>query len=243
MDYFASGRLDIEVATEVVKGIAEGCRQAGCALVGGEIAEMPNLYAGGDYDLAGFVSGLVDREKIIDGSTIKAGNIVIGLASSGLHSNGYSLVRKICFRDHNFTVDDIPTELGCPLGEELLRPTKIYVQPVLNVLKKYQILGMVHNTGGGFIDNIPRILPNDMKAVLKKGSWDIPQIFPFLQKYGEIPEEEMYRTFNMGVGLLVIVDKEDVREVCTAFEKEGEKAAVIGEIAVLQGDEERVLLQ
>ena len=166
LDYFAVGKLDLTVAKDIVTGIAEGCKQAKCSLVGGETAEMPGLYQGNDYDLAGFVTGIVDRNSIIDGSDIKAGDKIIGLASSGIHSNGYSLVRKVCFSDHNFTVDQFIDELGCTLGEELLKPTKIYVQPVLNVLKNYPIHGMVHNTGGGFIDNVPRIMPAGYKAVI-----------------------------------------------------------------------------
>ncbi len=232
LDYFAAGKLDIAIAREVVAGIAAGCRQAGCSLVGGETAEMPSLYQGEDYDLAGFVTGIVDRDNIIDGSRIKAGDAIIGLASSGIHSNGYSLVRKICFADHKLTVDQQIEVLGCTLGEELLRPTKIYVHPVLRTLKKYTINGMVHNTGGGFIDNIPRILPPATRAILYPGSWHIPPIFPFLQEKGDIPEQEMYHTFNMGIGLLVIVDRDIADNVCAAFTQEGEQAAIIGKIAV-----------
>ncbi len=225
------GKLDIAIAKEVVIGIAEGCRQAGCSLVGGETAEMPSLYQGEDYDLAGFVTGIVDKDNIIDGSKIKPGDTIIGLASSGIHSNGYSLVRKICFTDHKLTVNQQIEEFGCTLGEELLRPTRIYVQPVLRTLEKYPINGMVHNTGGGFIDNIPRILPPQTRAVLTPGSWQIPPIFPFLQEKGDIPTLEMYRTFNMGIGLLVIVDREIADNVCAAFIQEGEQATIIGEIA------------
>ncbi len=243
LDYFAVGKLDITTAKEIITGIAEGCKQAGCSLVGGETAEMPNLYQGEDYDLAGFVSGIVDRDKIINGSKIKPGDTIIGLASSGIHSNGYSLVRKICFSDHNFTVDQYIEELGCTLGEELLRPTRIYVQPVLRTLEQYTINGMVHNTGGGFIDNIPRILPKGTRAMLHSGSWDIPPIFPFLQEKGEIPEQEMYRTFNMGIGLLVIVDKENADQVCTAFQQQGEKAKIIGEIVTQNSNQPLVEIE
>ena len=155
LDYFAIGQLDLDIASDVVEGIAEGCKQAMCSLVGGETAEMPGMYHAGDYDVAGFVTGIVDRDNIIDGSDIRVGNKIIGLASNGLHSNGFSLVRKICFNDLSLTVDDYIEPLGCKLGEELLKPTRIYVQPILNVLKNYKINGMVHNTGGGFYDNIP----------------------------------------------------------------------------------------
>lgn len=230
LDYFAVGKLDLAIAKDVVAGIAEGCRQAHCSLVGGETAEMPGLYQGKDYDLAGFVTGIVDRDAIIDGSDIRAGDKIIGITSSGLHSNGYSLVRKICFTDHNLSVNQHIDELGCPLGEELLKPTRIYVQSVLNVMKNYPINGMVHNTGGGFIDNIPRILPKGYKAVLDAAQWPVPPIFPYLQTLGEIPIEEMYRTFNMGIGLLVIVDEAKASDIRHHFEAVGEEAYIIGEV-------------
>jgi phosphoribosylformylglycinamidine cyclo-ligase len=234
LDYFAVGKLEIKIAKEVVTGIAEGCKQALCSLVGGETAEMPGLYRDKDYDLAGFVTGIVDRDAIIDGSDISAGDKIIGLSSSGLHSNGFSLVRKICFSDHNLSVDDYIEELGCTLGEELLRPTRIYVQSVLNVLKNFPINGMVHNTGGGFIDNIPRVLPKGCKAVLNSGTWDIPPIFPFLQSKGEIPEEEMFRTFNMGIGFACVVSETDADATLIAFETSDLEAVMIGRI--VEGD-------
>ena len=237
LDYFAVGKLDLGVAKEIISGIAEGCRQAHCSLVGGETAEMPGIYKNHDYDLAGFVTGIVDRDAIIDGSDIRAGDKIIGLTSSGLHSNGYSLVRKICFADHLLTVDQHIDELGCPLGEELLKPTKIYVQSVLNVLKNFRINGMVHNTGGGFIDNIPRILPKGYKAVLDTSKWKIPPIFTFLQRMGEIPREEMYRTFNMGIGLLVVVNEEKANDIRHHFEAVGEEAHIIGEISPMDENE------
>jgi len=237
LDYFAVGKLELSIAKEVISGIAEGCRQAHCSLVGGETAEMPGLYRDKDYDLAGFVTGIVDRDAIIDGSDIRAGDQIIGLTSSGLHSNGYSLVRKICFADHGLDINQHIDELGCKLGEELLKPTKIYVQSVLNVLKNYQLNGMVHNTGGGFIDNIPRILPKGYKAVLNTSTWPMPPIFPFLQKLGEIPEDEMYRTFNMGIGLLVIVDEAKAQDIRHHFEAVGEEAFIIGEIAPMSAGE------
>jgi phosphoribosylformylglycinamidine cyclo-ligase len=231
LDYFSTGKLDIDTATEVVKGIAEGCRQAKCSLVGGETAEMPGLYKAGDYDLAGFTVGIADRDAIIDGSDIKVGNTIIGLASSGLHSNGFSLVRKICFDDLGLTVGTQIEELGCTLGEELLRPTRIYVQSVLNVLRKFRIYGMVHNTGGGFIDNTPRILPKGCKAIIDRASWPLPPIFDFLQKKGNIDREEMYRTFNMGIGLMVIVDHESTEDITRQFKALGEIPYIIGKIA------------
>jgi len=243
LDYFAVGKLEIEIAKKVITGIAEGCRQALCSLVGGETAEMPGLYQGKDYDLAGFVTGIVDRDAIIDGSDIHSGDKIIGLASSGLHSNGYSLVRKICFKDHNFKVEDYFEELGCTLGEELLRPTRIYVQSVLNVLKNFQVNGMVHNTGGGFIDNIPRVLPKGCKAILNIGAWDVPAVFSFLQEKGGIPEDEMFRTFNMGIGLLAIVPEEKANDICHHFKALEEDARIIGEIQSLENGEQRVELR
>jgi phosphoribosylformylglycinamidine cyclo-ligase len=238
LDYFAVGKLDLEVAREIISGIAEGCRQANCSLVGGETAEMPGLYHNNDYDLAGFVTGIVDRDSIIDGSDISAGDIILGLSSSGLHSNGYSLVRKICFADHQLTVDQHLEELGCTLGEELLKPTRIYVQSVLNVLKKYRINGMVHNTGGGFIDNIPRVLPKGCKAVINRGTWKIPPVFPLLQRLGEISDEEMYRTFNMGIGLVVVINENNVSDILHHFKAVGEEVHVIGEIVALDEENE-----
>ncbi len=241
LDYFAVGKLNIETATEVVKGVAEGCKQAGCALVGGETAEMPGLYQGTDYDLAGFVTGIVNRDDIIDGSDIRAGNKIIGLASNGLHSNGYSLVRKICFSDNDYTVESFIEELGCTLGEELLKPTRIYVQQVLNTLKSHPIHGMVHNTGGGFIDNIPRILSRGYKALVNSNNWPVPPIFNFLEEKGNIPHSEMYRTFNMGIGLLAIVDADKAEEIAHHFEAVGEKAYIIGEITRTEADEDELV--
>ncbi len=230
LDYFSVGTLELEVATAVVEGIAEGCRQAKCSLVGGETAEMPGLYKPGDYDLAGFAIGVIDREKIIDGSEISVGNTIIGLQSNGLHSNGFSLVRKVCFQDNDYNVNDHIIELGCTLGEELLRPTRIYVQSILNALKQYPINGMVHNTGGGFIDNVPRILPKGCKAIIDRDSWQVPPIFSFIQDKGDIPRDEMYRTFNMGIGLIAIVEDVNASELLHHFEALGEHPSIIGKI-------------
>jgi len=188
------------------------------------------LYRQGDYDLAGFVTGIVDRDRIIDGSDIRVGNKIIGLASNGLHSNGFSLVRKICFSDLGLDIDDFIEELDVKLGDELLKPTRIYVQPILNVLKNYKINGMVHNTGGGFYDNIPRVLPNGCKAVIKKNSFTIPPVFPFLAEKGNVSETEMYRTFNMGIGFMAIVEESDVNDILLQFSALGETPFVIGEI-------------
>ncbi len=230
LDYFSVGKLDTKVATDVVKGIAEGCKQSQCSLIGGETAEMPGLYAEGDYDLAGFVVGIAERDKIIDGSEIKVGDKLIGLASSGVHSNGYSLVRKICFDDLGLKVDDYVEELGCNIGEELLKPTRIYSESLLNLNKNFKVKGLVHITGGGLIDNVPRILPKGSRAVIKKGSWTIPPVFEFLQKNGKVPQEEMYRIFNMGIGMVVIIDGKLVEDVMQQLSALGESPYLIGEI-------------
>ena len=230
LDYFSISSLDLDLATEVVKGIAKGCKISHCSLIGGETAEMPGLYQPGDYDIAGFVVGIAERNAIIDGSDIRVGNKIIGLASSGLHSNGYSLARKICLEELNLSVNDNVKELGCTLGEELLRPTRIYVESVLKVIRNHKINGLVHNTGGGFLDNVPRILPAGCKAIIDPESWEKPPIFEFLQKNGNVSTEEMYRTFNMGIGLMVIVKEEAIEDVMQQFEAFGETPSIIGEV-------------
>jgi phosphoribosylformylglycinamidine cyclo-ligase len=230
LDYYATGSLNIETATEVVKGIAEGCRQAGCSLVGGETAEMPGLYNGEDYDLAGFVAGILDEDNVIEGTSIMPTDKIIGLASSGLHSNGYSLVRKIIFEEQQHSVDDYIPEFDCTIGDELLKPTRIYVQSVQSILQQYNVNGMVHNTGGGFVDNIPRILPAGCAAVINITSWPILPIFEYLQKYGNISNNVMRRTFNMGIGLMCIVSSDIANNVVQAFNACGEKAYIIGDI-------------
>ncbi len=231
LDYFSVGKLELDVATDVVKGIAQGCKMAKCSLIGGETAEMPGLYNNDDYDLAGFVVGIVERNKIIDGSEIKVGDKLIGITSSGIHSNGYSLVRKICFEELGLTVDDHVDELGCTLGEELLRPTRIYVETLLNLFKNFQIRGLVHITGGGFTDNIPRVLPKGTKAIIQKGSWPSMPIFDFLQEKGNIPVDEMYRTFNCGIGMVLIIDSRAVDDVTQQLIALGESPHLIGEVA------------
>ncbi len=242
LDYFAVGNLDPEIGTDVIRGIAEGCRQAKCALVGGETAEMPGLYQNGDYDLAGFVTGIVDRDDIIDGSDIKVGNKIIGLASSGLHANGFSLVRKICFTDLGLSIDQYIEQLQAVLGEVLLTPTRIYVQSILNVIKHFRINGMVHNTGGGFYDNIPRVLPNGCKAVINKTAWPVPPIFSFLAEQGTVTSEEMYRTFNMGIGFMVIVDEQHLNDIMQQFTAVGEQPYYIGEVLARDEQEPPVVL-
>jgi len=234
LDYFATGKLKSETAVEVIKGIAEGCKIAGCALIGGETAELPGFYKEGEYDLAGFCVGIAEKEELIDTKLIKEGDAIIGLASSGIHSNGYSLVRKIFFEKNNFSVKDFIPELGINLGEALLTPTKIYVKSI-EALKGLKIKGMAHITGGGFIDNIPRILRKSIAAKINKGSWEIPAIFNLIQRLGDIEEREMYRTFNMGIGMVVIVDPSDVDKALEKLNGIGEKAYVIGEIVESEG--------
>jgi phosphoribosylformylglycinamidine cyclo-ligase len=230
LDYLAVGKLEIETASNIIKGVAKGCKIAKCSLIGGETAEMPGLYAEGDYDLAGFVVGMVERDKIIDGSDIKVGDQIIGLASSGLHSNGYSLVRKICFEELGLTVDKFMEEFGCTLGEELLKPTRIYSESLLNLIKNFKVSGLVHITGGGFIDNIPRILPKGSRAIIHYESWKIPPIFEFLKNKGDVSPREMCRTFNMGIGMIVIIDEDILEDVMQQLTALGETPYHIGEI-------------
>lgn len=231
LDYFAVGSLDVDQATAVVKGIAAGCEMAKCSLIGGETAEMPGLYAPGAYDLAGFTVGIAERNEIIDGSEIKVGDKLVGLASSGIHSNGYSLVRKICFAELGLAVTDQVPELGETLGEALLRPTKIYTETVLNLIKNFTIAGLVHITGGGFTDNIPRVLPAGCKAVIEDGSWPKHPIFEFLRTKGNVSVAEMFRTFNCGIGMVLVVKAKEVDDVLGQLTALGETAYVIGEIA------------
>ena len=242
LDYFSTGKLEPEVGEAVIKGIAEGCKQANCSLIGGETAEMPGLYQEGDYDLAGFTVGVVDRKKIIDGSDIGVGNVLIGLASSGLHSNGFSLVRKIFFKDLGLSVHDKVDELGeQSVGELLLTPTKIYVNTIFRILKEFKINGMVHITGGGLLENIPRILPSSCKAVIEKSSWEISPIFKFLQEKAQIPEKEMYRTFNCGIGMVLISPENLVQDIMFQLQALGEDAHIIGKIEEKKESEDPIL--
>ncbi len=242
LDYFATGKLDPDVGEAVIKGVAQGCKEAGCSLIGGETAEMPGMYAPGEYDLAGFVVGVVDRSKIIDGSEVGVGQVLIGLGSSGLHSNGFSLVRKILFEELGLSPQDTISALGDrPLGEILLTPTRIYANTVANLLKQFRITGMVHITGGGFMDNIPRILPNGCKAVIKKGAWPIPAIFQFLQDKGEITEREMCRTFNCGIGMVLVAPESQVNDLLLQAKALEERAFVIGHIEARKASESPVV--
>jgi len=231
LDYLSMGSLILETAEAIVQGIVEGCKQAKCALIGGETAEMPGLYSNGEYDLAGFVVGIVDNNKIVDGSEIAVGHKLIGIASSGLHSNGYSLARKICFEKLKLKLDDEVDIIGRTIGEELLEPTKIYAEVIRHLLRDFSIHGIAHITGGGIIENLPRVLPASCVAVIQKGSWEVPPIFTFLQEAGKLSKGEMMRTFNNGIGMILVVpDKitESVQEFLSAM---GEKAYVIGTIA------------
>lgn len=235
LDYIATGKVKAEKIADIVKGIADGCLEAGCALVGGETAEMPDFYTEGEYDMAGFAVGVVDREKIIDGSRIAEGNKIIGIASSGIHSNGYSLVRTLCFDRLGMSVDDNIAELGTTLGEALLTPTKIYSKACNAVLSQVQVNGIVHLTGGGFYENIPRVIPAGLGVRIVRDSWEAPPLFPYLQTKGDIAEKEMFSTFNMGIGMMMMVtadEAENVRELLLAA---GEKAWIIGEVVKGEG--------
>lgn len=223
LDYIACGKLEAEVSSDLVKGVSKGCIQSQCSLIGGETAEMPGMYKEGDYDIAGFAVGIVDKDKIINGKDIKAGDKLIGIASSGVHSNGYSLIRKVFKNlDEDFN--------GKAIWEELLTPTKIYVKPVLSLLEKFNIKGMAHVTGGGFYENLPRMLSEEgLSIVINKNSYEIPEIFKKLMELG-VQEEEMYNTFNMGIGFVLCVEEEEVEEVLKELSKQGEKAFEIGYI-------------
>jgi len=235
LDYFATGKLSVDVAADVVKGIAKGCEITGCALIGGETAEMPDFYPEGEYDLAGFVVGIVDRSRYVTGEKIKPGDVILGLASSGIHSNGYSLVRKLFFEILELKIDDRVEELGGKVYEVLLTPTRIYVKSVLKLLEEVEVKGMAHITGGGIPGNLVRVLPKNVDAVVKKGTWEVPPIFTFIQDKGNVPEDEMFKTFNMGIGYTVVVSPEDVERAVSVLEGAGEKVFRIGEIREGEG--------
>jgi len=242
LDYLATGKLSPETGAEIIKGISAGCIQAGCALIGGETAEMPGFYADGEYDLAGFAVGVVERDNIIDGSTITVGDKLVALSSSGLHSNGYSLARKIIFDVMGLSVDSIIPEIGKPVGELLLTPTKIYVRTILNLLRDFRINGIAHITGGGIPENLPRILPKGCKGVVHTSSLDIPPIFRILQDAGKIETHELFRTFNCGVGMVLAVPGRDIEEIMIRLSGLHEDARVIGEIVKCEPGHETVEL-
>ncbi|KKZ54402.1 phosphoribosylformylglycinamidine cyclo-ligase [Haemophilus haemolyticus] len=240
LDYYATGKLDVDVATDVVKGIADGCVQSGCALVGGETAEMPGMYHAGDYDLAGFCVGVVEKSEIIDGSRVKNGDALIALGSSGPHSNGYSLVRKVI----DVAGVNPATELldNKPLSEHVLAPTKIYVKSVLALIKQADVHAIAHLTGGGFWENIPRVLPKNTKAVINEKSWEWPSVFNWLQEKGNIDTYEMYRTFNCGVGMVIALPQEQVETALAILKQAGENAWLIGHIEYAEDDAEQVVI-
>lgn len=240
LDYFSTGKLAVPKAEAVVKGIAEGCRQAGCALIGGETAEMPSFYPEGEYDLAGFAVGVVDRPKVIDGKNIKPDDVLVGLASTGLHSNGYSLVRRVLLEDGGLTVESRVSDLDRPLGDVLLTPTRIYAKQILTLAAEFQIKGIAHITGGGLTENIPRVLPPGCVARLHRGSWQVPPIFALLKKIGRIEVEEMYRVFNMGIGLVLVVSAGQADGVIARAAELGDKGYRIGEIVADKAREQRV---
>jgi phosphoribosylformylglycinamidine cyclo-ligase len=227
LDYFACGKLDVGVAADVIKGIARGCEQAGCALIGGETAEMPGMYPAGEYDLAGFCVGVVEKDRVIDGRGIVPGDVVLGLASSGAHSNGYSLVRRILERAGPDLAADFH---GRPLADVLLEPTRIYVKPVLRLLDEVTVKGLAHITGGGLVENVPRCLPDGACAVLERSAWPLPPLFGWLQKQGSVADAEMHRVFNCGIGMVVVVASADVDRATTLLRSSGETVHRIGTI-------------
>jgi phosphoribosylformylglycinamidine cyclo-ligase len=245
LDYYATGELNTEVAANVVAGIAEGCRQSNAALIGGETAEMPGMYGKGDYDLAGFCVGVVEKQQIIDGSKVKAGDAMIAVASSGPHSNGYSLIRKII----EVSQADINAEFGsqnCSLGEALLAPTRIYVKALHELLPKFDIHAMAHITGGGLLENIPRVLPDNTQAVINKNSWQLPDVFQWLQENGNVEASEMYRTFNCGIGMVLITASEDADAIVSALQQNNENAWRLGDIeaaSIESGENKQVIIK
>jgi len=239
LDYFACGKLDVAVATEVVKGVARGCELAGCALIGGETAEMPGMYAEGEYDLAGFALGVVEKSAIVDGREIAPGDVLLGLASSGAHSNGFSLIRSILER----TKPDLGADFhGRRLGEALLEPTRIYVKPLLALMHKMKVKGMAHITGGGLLENVPRMLPDSVKAVIARSSWSLPPLFHWLQREGGVADEEMLRVFNCGIGMVVAVAAGDAEAAVRALSGTGETVFRIGRIEARKAAEPQVLM-
>ncbi|OBX04407.1 phosphoribosylaminoimidazole synthetase [Gallibacterium genomosp. 3] len=240
LDYYATGKLEVDVASDVIKGIADGCEQSNCALIGGETAEMPGMYHANDYDLAGFCVGVVEKNEIIDGSAVRVGDALIALGSSGPHSNGYSLIRKIIE-----LAGVSPAEIlldGKPLADHLLAPTKIYVKSILSLIKHVDVHAIAHLTGGGFWENIPRVLPDHVRAVINENSWQWPSVFRWLQENGNVDTYEMYRTFNCGVGMVIALPQEDVETALALLAQTGEKAWVIGQIEHLEPQETKQVI-
>ncbi|TWK74644.1 Phosphoribosylformylglycinamidine cyclo-ligase [Bacillus paralicheniformis] len=235
LDYLAVGKADPAKIEEIVGGVAEGCVQSGSALIGGETAEMPGLYTEDEYDIAGFSVGVAEKDDIVTGERIREGHLLIGLSSSGLHSNGFSLVRKVLLEDAGLSLHETYTPFGRPLGEELLEPTRIYVKPVLEAVKTGKVDGMAHVTGGGFIENLPRMLPEGLGVEIDHGSWPIPAIFPFVQEKGGLKSEEMFNVFNMGIGFVLAVKEEHMTDIIQTLEGHGEKAYLIGRVKAGSG--------
>jgi len=230
LDYIGTGKLRPEVIEEILAGMVQGCRATGCALVGGEMAEMPGFYQTGEYDVAGCIVGIVEKDRIIDGRTIRKGDILIGLPSNGLHTNGYSLARKVLFEKEKLTVDTVVKELGRTLGEELLRVHRCYFSLVYPLLDRFEIKGMSHITGGGLVGNTKRVLPEGLRLDVDWDSWTVPPIFKFIQENGNVPLEDMRRTFNLGIGFVLIVEEKDAESVMGALDESGEKVVVVGRV-------------
>jgi phosphoribosylformylglycinamidine cyclo-ligase len=236
LDYLACGRLDVDTAAAVVEGVAAGCKEAGCALIGGETAEMPGFYSGGEYDLAGFAVGIVDRPRLIDGSKVGAGDKVIGLASSGLHSNGFSLARKVFFEAAGLKASDTLAGLDAPIGDALLTPTRIYVRPVLALIERCEVRALAHVTGGGLTGNLPRVLPEGMSVRIDRGAWRPPAVFGHIRELGGVEEAELFRTFNMGIGMCAVVPAPQADAAQAALTEAGERPVVIGEVIAGTGE-------
>lgn len=239
LDYYATAKLDVDIAAAVISGIAAGCEQSGCALIGGETAEMPDMYASGDYDLAGFCVGVVEEDEIIDGHKVKPGDRLIGIASSGPHSNGYSLIRKVLQVSGTSLNDDFD---GRPIGEVLLEPTRLYIRPLLDIIRRFSVHALAHITGGGLLENLPRVMPANCTAVIDRSGWDTPAIFNWLQTSGNIIPAEMYRTFNCGIGMVLIVGETDAGPIIDRLTELGEQASLIGVIEE-RSDRDQVLIQ
>ena len=234
MDYLATGKIEPEITEKVIEGLAEACKHNGCALIGGETAEMPGFYPDGEYDLAGFIVGAVERERIVTGKTVEIGDVILGLASNGLHTNGYSLARKLLFEVGKYTLDSYVNELKGKVGNELLRTHKSYWPAIKRLVDGECVSAMAHITGGGITENLPRVLPRGVAAVVEMGSWQVPPIFEHLQQLGNVPQEEMLRTFNMGLGMLLVVPSKKFKKAQTVLERAGEKAFTVGRI--VKGD-------
>lgn len=244
LDYIATGKNMPEKMAQIVAGVAEGCRQAGCALIGGETAEMPDMYAEDEYDLAGYSTGAAEKENLLTAEQPQEGDVLIGLPSSGLHSNGFSLVRQILFKDHDVSLDDKPTELkGMTVGEAILAPTRIYVKTVLPLIRKGLVEGVSHITGGGLVENLPRMYSDGLQAEIRNGSWDVLPVFRYLQKMGELGEDDMHETFNLGLGMILAVKPENAEAITAMLDEEGEKWYRVGELKKRPDGEDKIVFR